>query len=237
MPLLELNHLNVMWTKIRTFYTNHPAWSALILIVVCSCVIVWGCLTFLNIWTRHGDNVTVPDIKHISYTAAGETLKSHDLKIEISDSIYDKTYPAGTVIESWPRAGSVVKRGRSVYVTITAFSPKHVTVSMPVTGVSVRQAASYLTAIGVSAIRYVSVPSQFPDLVESATVDGRPIGVGSIIPVNATVVLEVGTAIAVDPVDSLDEVPYYDDTDLPESTTSEKAVKEDLQNMSKYIDN
>ncbi len=227
-----------MWTKIRTFYTNHPAWSALILIAVCSCVIVWGCLTFLNIWTRHGDNVAVPDIRHLSYTTAGETLKSHDLRIEISDSIYDKTYPAGTVIESWPRAGSVVKRGRSVYVTITAFSPKHVTVSMPVTGVSVRQAASYLTALGVSAIRYVSVPSQYPDLVEGATVNGRPIGVGSVIPVNATVVLEVGTSIAVAPVDSVDDLdfPIIEDPDESMSTNAEKAVKEDLQNMSKYID-
>ena len=97
------------------------------------------------------------------------------------------------MVESWPKAGSQVKSGRKVYVTVTAFSPKNVTLSMPITGVSVRQAVSYLNALGINGIRFVNVPSQYPDLVERATVDGRPLGVGSVLPVSASVVLEVGT--------------------------------------------
>ena len=57
----------------------------------------------------------------------------------------------------------------------------------------------------------MNVPSAFPDLVEGAECDGRPIGVGSRISVASTVILKVGTAMA-DSVaaDSLDAVTAED---------------------------
>lgn len=214
-----------MWTKIRTFFADHPFWGALILVALSGMLLVWLALVFLDIWTHHGDNSIVPEVKDMSYAEAERVLGQHDLKIEISDSIYDKTLPAGTVVESWPKGGSTVKRGRSVYVTVTAFSPKHVTLTLPITGVSVRQAVSYLTALGITGVRYVNVPSQYPDLVEAAHAEGRPIGVGSVIPVDATVVLQVGVPMAATSTEP--------DSDV---MTAEELVEEDLQGMSTYTD-
>lgn len=206
--------------KIQAFRRNHPFWEALIAVAFTALLLVWLLLLFLNIWTHHGDDSTVPEIKDMTYAQARATLDAADLGIEISDSIYDTTIPAGTVVESWPKAGSQVKRGRSVYVTVTAFSPKHVTLSMPITGVSVRQAVSYLNALGITGIRFVNVPSQYPDLVESAHADGRPLGVGSMIPVNASVVLEVGTYVAPE--------------EPTDSVSAEEAVFDDLAGQSSY---
>ena len=206
--------------KIQAFRRNHPFWAALIAVAFTALLLVWLLLLFLNIWTHHGDDSTVPEIKDMTYAQARATLDAADLGIEISDSIYDTTIPAGTVVESWPKAGSQVKRGRSVYVTVTAFSPKHVTLSMPITGVSVRQAVSYLNALGITGIRFVNVPSQYPDLVESAHADGRPLGVGSMIPVNASVVLEVGTYVAPE--------------EPTDSVSAEEAVFDDLAGQSSY---
>lgn len=182
--------------RIKTFRSSHPLWWAIIMISITALIVAWVLMLFLRIWTHHGNDSTVPEIKHLTYEQARATLKAADLDIAISDSIYDTSLPPGSIVESWPKAGSQVKRGRSVYVTLTAFSPKHVTISMPVTGVSVRQAVSYLNALGIDGIRIVSVPSQYPDLVESAKANGRPLGVGSVLPVNASVVLEVGTYTA-----------------------------------------
>ncbi|MDE6703157.1 MAG: PASTA domain-containing protein [Muribaculaceae bacterium] len=169
-------------------------------------LIVWGVLLFLDSWTHHGSTSTVPQVKGMTYQQAMLVLAENDLTVEISDSIYDRNARPGTIIESWPRAGAVVKQGRQVYVTITAFSPKQVTVSMPVIGVSSRQAVSYLEALGVTSIRLVSVPSQYPDLVENAYADGKPLTVGASFPVTASVTLEVGSApIDTYPTDSLDE--------------------------------
>lgn len=189
---------------IKKFYYRHPIISNLALIFVAGILVVIIGLVFLDFWTRHGETSTVPEIKDMPYQQAAEILSRNDLEIEISDSIYDRSIAPGTVVESWPKAGSVVKRGRQVFVTVTAFSPKMVSLTMPVTGVSSRQATSYLEAVGVTAVRIVSVPSQYPDLVERALVDGKPLAVGSVIPVTSVVTLEVGAVPVEEPVDSLD---------------------------------
>lgn len=184
-----------IWTRIKNFWRKHPLISGLITLFAVGWVLVAILMAFLGVWTHHNDDATVPEIKQLSYSEAEATLQRANLEIAISDSIYDTSVPAGTVVESWPKAGSQVKAGRKVYVTVTAFSPKNVTLSMPVTGVSVRQAVSYLNALGITGIRFVNVPSEYPNLVERASVGGRPLGVGSMLPVNSEVVLEVGVYI------------------------------------------
>lgn len=175
------------------FYTRHRIISNLIIILLTALLLLWCAMIFLNVWTHHGSTSTVPQVRNMSYATAAQLLRECDLEIEIADSVYDRSVAPGTVIESWPKAGAVVKRHRQVYVTITAFSPKMVRLTMPVTGVSSRQAISYLRGLGITGIRIVSVPSQYPDLVESAKVDGHLLHSDSEIPVTATVTLEVGS--------------------------------------------
>lgn len=197
--------------RLGAFRKRHPIIVNLIYIFLVAFVMAEGAMFFLDFWTHHGDNAVVPQIKYLSYDKAEKVLAEAGLSIEISDSIYDKKAQPGTVIESWPKAGAIVKAGRQVYVTVNAFSPKKVSLTTPITGVSLRQATGYLESLGISAIRIVNVPSAFPDLVEGAECDGRPIGVGSRISVASTVILKVGTAMA-DSVaaDSLDAVTAED---------------------------
>lgn len=178
---------------IKRFFHNHPILANLLLIVIAACILTWGALLFLDSWTNHGSVTTVPSVKGLSFEQATLLLAENDLKAEISDSIYDRMAEPGTVVESWPRAGATVKPGRQVYVIVTAFSPKQVTIAMPVIGVSSRQAVSYLEALGITSIRIVSVPSQYPDLVENAYADGKSLTVGASFPVTSSVTLEVGT--------------------------------------------
>ena len=208
--------------KIADIYRRFPVWSNIVLIALAAIILVWVCLIFLDVWTHHGDNATVPEIKHQTYEQARQTLAASGLSIEIADSIYDTSIAPGTVVESWPKAGAVVKAGRNVYVTVTAFSPKEVTITRPITGVSARQAVSYLNALGISNVRMVDVPSEYPDLVISALSDNRPVGVGSMLPVSATVTLEVGVAI-------VEETPT-------DSITAEDAIEEELTSGSSYYE-
>lgn len=184
--------MNGIISHIKSFCNRHPVIANLLLMFIVTIIIIWGVLIFLDSWTNHGSNSVVPSIKGMSYQGAKLLLAEEDLTIEVSDSIYDRNRQPGTILESWPRAGAVVKQGRKIYVTVTAFSPKMVTIAMPVTGVSSRQAVSYLEALGINSIRLVNVPSQFSDLVENAHVDGKSLNVGTSLPVNANVTLEVG---------------------------------------------
>lgn len=181
---------------IKTFWSKHPIISNIILIFLTGAILLWIVLIALDIWTMHGSTAIVPQIKQKTYAEAASTLQANDLSIEISDSIYDRNIAPGTVVESWPKAGAVVKKGRQVYVTVTAFSPKQVTISMPLSGnVSSRQAMSYLRGIGISDIRVETVPSEYVDLVVGARYGDTPLAVGSVIPVTSTVTLQIGCEI------------------------------------------
>jgi beta-lactam-binding protein with PASTA domain len=212
-------------SKIQEFRTKHPIISTIIAICFTSLILIWICLIFLDFWTMHGRTSTVPQIKNLSFAEARFTLSEANLEIEISDSIYDKTLAPGTVVESWPKAGAVVKRGRQVYVTINAFSPKQIAITKPISGVSARQAISYLQALGIT-ITEKHVPSQYEGLVERATVDGRPLGVGSIIPITSIVTLEVGTIQTYDDSSNSDD----QETESDEAESNDTETEDDTTN-------
>lgn len=188
------------------------------MVIATGFIILWCSLVFIDYWTFHGATAVVPQIKHLSYATASNLLEANKLHIEISDSIYDRSLAPGTIVESSPKAGAVVKEGRQVYVTVTAFSPKQVTISMPLTGnVSSRQAVSYLRGIGITDIRIENVPSLYVDLVEDARYGDTPLNVGSVIPITSTVTLTVGSGPEEDlPTDSLstDESFIIDELDI-----------------------
>ena len=80
---------------------------------------------------------------------------------------------------------------------------------MPLTGnVSSRQAMSYLRGIGISDIELKRVPSEYDDLVLSASCDGKPLGIGSSIPVTAAVTLTVGSGAEL--TDSIGELTVFE---------------------------
>ena len=95
---------------IKTFWSKHPIISNIILIFLVGVILLWIVLFFLDIWTMHGSTAIVPQIKQKTYAEAASTLQANDLSIEISDSIYDRNPAPGTVVESWPKAGPVVKK-------------------------------------------------------------------------------------------------------------------------------
>ncbi len=196
---------------LKGFYNEHPLLSHFIILIAVALLLLWIVLLFLDSWTHHGETTVVPEIKQKSYSEARSILEANKLHIEISDSVYDRSTPPGTVVESWPKAGAVVKEDRQVYVTVTAFSPKQVTISMPLTGnVSSRQASSYLRGIGITDVRMEYVPSDYPDLVVGARYGDTPLVVGSVIPVTSTVTLQVGTGPA-----SLSDSTLTETEDIP----------------------
>lgn len=161
------------------------------LMIVAAIVIGWLAMLWLGVWTRHGDTITVPAVKSLSYERAFEMLSAEDLKGIIADSVYDTHTKPGTVIEQNPKAGTIVKEGREVFLTINAFTPKMVTLPA-LTDISLRQARSILEGLDIRDIRETRVPSEFKDLVLSASYRGSRLMPGARVPVNATVTLEVG---------------------------------------------
>lgn len=159
--------------------------------IAAAVLIGWLSMVWLDSWTRHGQTVNVPMVKALSYDRAMTALSAEGLTGIVSDSVYDGHTSPGTVIEQNPKAGTVVKEGREVFMTIVAFSPKMV--SLPtLTDISLRQARSILEGLDIKNVVERRVPSDFKDLVLGVRYKGARLQPGARVPVSAVIELEVG---------------------------------------------
>lgn len=185
--LIDLKNI-ISWRP-RNFF--HWLILNLFLIFFVTFFVVLILLGWLDNWTNHGHYVEIPQVKGLSYVEANKLLKNSGFGVELSDSIFDNKTPPGTVIEQNPKQGTKVKDGRTVYLTINAFSPK--TVSIPsLTDVSLRQARSILEGLGIRNIIVKYIPSEYKDLVIGVKKDGMTLKPGTRIPVTEAIILEVG---------------------------------------------
>lgn len=164
------------------------------LMVLVGLAVAWLAMLWLDKWTRHGDTIVVPSVKTYSFERATQALKEDGLLAILSDSVYDNRTAPGTVIEQNPKAGTVVKEGREIYLTINAFSPKMVTLPS-LTDISVRQAKSILEGLEIKKVIEKRVPSDFKDLVLAVRYNGSRLSPGARVPVSATIELEVGEGL------------------------------------------
>lgn len=108
-----------------------------------SLVIIIIALIWLRIYTHHGQALTVPDLTGLSQEEALVIIQPKKLRLTVTDSVFYKEFPRGTIVKQNPEAGSRVKEYRTIYITLNAMNPERV--PMPtVTGVSLRQARAIL---------------------------------------------------------------------------------------------
>ena len=187
------------------FCKRHPVFMNLIYIIVTAVVAGWIVMWFLDYWTFHGQERAVPDVKGLELRVASANVEHSGLRAVVSDSVFDSKAAPGTVVEQTPIPNARIKKGGSVYLTIVAFTPKMVTVP-DFYNVSARQARSMFEGLGISAIREVSVPSEYAGLVLGAKFNGVELRPGARIPMSAVITLEVGQGIEMyDEPDSAEE--------------------------------
>ncbi|MDE6416170.1 MAG: PASTA domain-containing protein [Duncaniella sp.] len=168
-------------------------------------LIGWICMLWLGSWTHHGEVTVVPEVKSLNFDEAARRLAGADLQAHLLDSVYDAKLPAGAVINQNPRPGAKVKPGRTVYVTINAFTPRMVTIPSLADN-SVRQARTTLSGLGITRITERRVPSDYHDLVLGVIYKGKRLSPGARVPVDATIELEIGQGAAETP-ESADDAP------------------------------
>ena len=119
----------------------------LAIVFVVALVVVINLL--LGMFTNHGETITVPDLTSMSVSEASREAGSHKLRVEVTDSIYVRRMAKGAVYSQNPKAGSQVKKGRRILLTINALHSKKVT--MPnLVGYSMRQAKAELNSRGLT---------------------------------------------------------------------------------------
>lgn len=189
--------------KFTEFLTTKAFFKQAAIALLISLLIMWVTLLVLKAYTRHNDVVTVPKLVGLSMNQIGQMETARDFDIVVTDSIYDYTKAAGSVISQDPQPGTHVKPDRSVYVSLVSFIPEQV--AMPsLNDLSLRQAKALLQTYGLKlgTIRYI------PDMAQNAviqfTVNGKFIKPGVQVRKGSMVDLMVGSG----KVASLPEVPF-----------------------------
>lgn len=206
---------------------RHPVIANLLIIILVAVLGLVICYFSIAIFTKHGETDVVPKIENISYSDAVRILHEKGFRVDIRDSIYREDIKPGYVIEQFPKANSVVKPGRKIFLYINAVHPKEVVIDTDnnpredaLRSFSFRQGMARLEELGFKNIRVVKILGE-DDCIVKVLANGRVVKKTQKVPVNAQITVEVYDGRLRDIRDSLQmaEYPEYDPAYAPEPVT------------------
>lgn len=151
----------------------------------------------IALFTKHGQSEELPGVEGKTYTEAVNILHKRGFKVDIRDSLYREDVKPGRVIEQFPKANSIVKPGRKIFLYINAVHPREVVIDnngspneLAMKGESFRSAMAKLDELGFKNVRVVKVLGS-TDRVVKVSANGKPVRKIQKVPVSASIVLEV----------------------------------------------
>lgn len=176
--------LEMHFGKIRLYIINIGIATLLL------ALLLWVLFWWLGVRTLHGETVKVPDFSSVSVSDLASYTSDKSLRYKIIDSVFSESIPPGVVIQQDPEAGSEVKDGRVIYLTVTQIKPP--AEKMPrLVDRSVRLAVSELLGRGFKLGRVRFVPGFSGSVIEQR-INGKPVKEGDDVPKGSVVDLIVG---------------------------------------------
>lgn len=165
--------------------------AAMLAVVIALCI---GAQVLMGIYTHHGESIVLPDVRKHSFSDAVAVLEDLGMQVQVNDTGYVKTLPPGTVLEMLPAAGTMVKSGRIIYLTINADNTPTIALPDVIDNSSLREARAKLISMGfkVGEPQYVYGER---DWVYGITVNGRHVTAGERISVESTLIIQVGNGM------------------------------------------
>ncbi len=166
-------------------------WGNLLAMGIVTALLILGVKFWLGQYTHHGEEIEVPNVKNKMPDTAMLQLEQLGLTAVVADSSYDRTLPAGIIMEQKPMAGAHVKAGREVRLTINSRNAPTMVLPDILGNSSTREAQERLKQLGfkLGETQYVSGDK---DWVYGMLVNGRPVYNGDRVAIGATVTLQVG---------------------------------------------
>jgi beta-lactam-binding protein with PASTA domain len=135
-------------------------------------------ILFVRWYTNHGDAITVPEVRGKNFNDAVKTLEGQHLHFQISDSSFDDSKEALTVLDQNPRPKSQVKEDRTIYLTVNSkVAPQ---IQLPdLKDVSLKQASMILLSYGLRVGTLTYKPDLAKDVVLAMNINGSEVQAGS----------------------------------------------------------
>jgi beta-lactam-binding protein with PASTA domain len=128
--------------------------------------------------TGNGKTEKVPNVLGLDVTAAEKNIKALGFELVLQDSIYVDTLARNSVLRQTPEADEVVKKGRTIFLTINrVIAPQ---VDMPnLIGFSLKSAQTYLKVLGLRIGTINLVADRNKNVIVEQLVGNTPIAPGT----------------------------------------------------------
>ncbi len=175
---------------------------AMIAVVVVACI---GVKYGLDIYTHHGESISIPDVRKKTFEDARYLLEQSGLQIVVSDTGYVRNLQPGCILEQTPEPGDHVKSGHIVYVIVNASHTPTLTIPDIIDNSSLREAMAKLSAMGFKLTQPEYIDGE-KDWVYGITVKGRHLVAGNKVSIDDWVTIQVGNGQR----DSTEDIDYID---------------------------
>ncbi len=155
------------------FIKSRSLWISILAALIIMVLLAFGALKFLESYTRHGDEISVPDLSKTDPNKAKMQLENMGLEMVIVDTMdFNKNFPPLSILEQDPKADAKVKDGRTIYVKVNAKNYASVTLPNLVDN-TFRYAVSRIQGLGLvkGNVRYE--PHLAEDVVIQIEQNGR----------------------------------------------------------------
>lgn len=176
--------------KLIEFLKYKPFQKNLLIAVVSICVVLFILFQSLAVYTRHGESVTVPNLKGMTLQQAKDLLADKNFLFEV-DSVYAVDKPRGTILEQDPDPETKVKEGRTIYVSIVSMIAPRVKIP-DLVDVSLREATAIIESYGLKVGNLIYKPDLAQNAVLGILYGGKPVTTGFNLPKGSSIDLIVG---------------------------------------------
>lgn len=182
-------YINIM--EKENILKKYPWLLHVLLMIGVSLVILVVVFIFIRLYARQGKEYEMPDMvgKNIVEAMAENDI---DLDFVVQDSIFRHGSEGGIILTQDPKGGTLVKSGRKVYVSITAYNADDA-ILPDLAGLSVRQAVSELYAVGLSVGHLSFIEDPYKNSVVEQSCKGRNLYAGQQLARGSVVDLVVGS--------------------------------------------
>lgn len=174
----------------ENFFKRFPWALHLLIMLGVSLVVLMVVLFFIRIYARQGEEYELPDVvgRNIAELQDDNPI---ELDVVVMDSIFRPGEAGGLILTQDPKAGTMVKKGRKLYITMTAYTPEDA-VLPELAGLTVRQAVNELYAEGLVVGKLKFVEDPYKNNVIDQTCKGKTLYAGQQIERGSVVDLVVG---------------------------------------------
>lgn len=174
-----------------SFKQNRYFWVNILAMVGATIVLLFLLFFFINVYTRHGKAIEVPDVSGLTAEEATKKLDHAGLEGEIMDYRYEEGVPENVVLEQKPASKAHVKAGRVIYLTVCTKERPTYEIPDIIDNCSLREAQARLKSAGFKLTSCDTIAGE-RDWVYGLRCNGRPVHGGDKMPEGSVLTIIIG---------------------------------------------